>query len=598
MKYFHRISIYIGATLLGVAHMHAQSISQEAILKARQYYYQGALEEGQERVAEARALYEYAYRLDSTNAEVMYALGNRYLQDSYSEKAYPLLSRAYQRDSLQRDYAMAYAKMLISNGDEREQGMSVLESWLRRNPSDEDAQQLLGSMYLRTGHYEQAMDLFGRLQRENKSLFVEYLRLSLIRVRLYLALNNKKTAQAELEELMQAFPSETLAKVKAVELLQENGLHQEALPYIQKMEQEGSVTLTTLNQMYINHHRAVGDSIAWEGVLRTELEDMHQNAETKMGNWIVYLRGKAHDEVFPGEYNWVFERILSQSPDNTTVQFQYAKILEAQGNVSKSVELLLSLSKTKPEYEELWPMLLLNLGAEKRYKEVIELGKRAEQYAPNDWRNYYFTSISYFLSDRKPDAAIAYLLSVFGRLEQGQVSDYGLSMLYAQLGDFYEYLGDRKKVYAAYDKALEYNEDNTETLNNYAYYLALEGKELERAERMALRGLKHKDGDKNLLDTYAWILYLRGQYSLADLYMRKAIEAAAEDIRAVYYDHYGYILLAQGNEVEAEKQWLLAKELYMQEIANAEEAKEKKEASAKLKNIEKQLKLLDKNKKK
>jgi Tfp pilus assembly protein PilF len=40
------------------------------------------------------------------------------------------------------------------------------------------------------------------------------------------------------------------------------------------------------------------------------------------------------------------------------------------------------------------------------------------------------------------------------------------------------------KAYDAYENGLKFSSTNTQILNNYSYYLAEEGKDLEKAEKM------------------------------------------------------------------------------------------------------------------
>ena len=62
------------------------------------------------------------------------------------------------------------------------------------------------------------------------------------------------------------------------------------------------------------------------------------------------------------------------------------------------------------------------------------------------------------------------------------------------------------------------------------------------------------------LDTYAWVLYMRGEYSQARYYMKLAIEKTKEP-SGVLYEHYGDVLYRSGNKEEALKMWKKALEL-------------------------------------
>ena len=59
------------------------------------------------------------------------------------------------------------------------------------------------------------------------------------------------------------------------------------------------------------------------------------------------------------------------------------------------------------------------------------------------------------------------------------------------------------------------------------------------------------------LDTYAWILYKLGKYDEAHKYQASAMEKAAEtgSESADMYDHFGDILMAQGDKAGAVENW-------------------------------------------
>lgn len=52
-----------------------------------------------------------------------------------------------------------------------------------------------------------------------------------------------------------------------------------------------------------------------------------------------------------------------------------------------------------------------------------------------------------------------------------------------------------KQCYKAYDHSLRYDPDNAMVLNNYAYFLSLEGRELEKALTMSSRAICPTDNN-------------------------------------------------------------------------------------------------------
>lgn len=116
-----------------------------------------------------------------------------------------------------------------------------------------------------------------------------------------------------------------------------------------------------------------------------------------------------------------------------------------------------------------------------------------------------------------------------------------------------------KRCYEAYDRALEYFGDNASVLNNYAYFLSLEGRDLDRALSMSGRATEIADNNPTFLDTHAWVLYTMGRYTEAKKVMRQAISLDNSGSASLQL-HYGDILAALGEKFMAEIYWRKALE--------------------------------------
>ena len=78
-------------------------------------------------------------------------------------------------------------------------------------------------------------------------------------------------------------------------------------------------------------------------------------------------------------------------------------------------------------------------------------------------------------------------------------------------------------LYAAYDKILAIYPGHIGILNNYAYHLATHKGDLQRAERMSEQTIREEPNNAVYLDTYGWILHLKGQDELAKFYLNRAL---------------------------------------------------------------------------
>ena len=100
------------------------------------------------------------------------------------------------------------------------------------------------------------------------------------------------------------------------------------------------------------------------------------------------------------------------------------------------------------------------------------------------------------------------------------------------------------------------NPSNVSTLNNYAYFLALDSIRLDDAERMAALAVKYAPDESNFLDTYAWVLFRRGQYEKSLAPIEKALQRMKNPShQATLYEHAGDIYIMLGMEEKALQAW-------------------------------------------
>ena len=116
---------------------------------------------------------------------------------------------------------------------------------------------------------------------------------------------------------------------------------------------------------------------------------------------------------------------------------------------------------------------------------------------------------------------------------------------WSMMGDAKHSKGDSKGAYKAYDKALKLNPDYAPVLNNYAYYLSLEGRKLKRAYAMSRKTIEAEPDNATYLDTFGWILHLMGTDLEAKPFFKHAMLYGGKD-SAVILEHYAVVLEALG----------------------------------------------------
>ena len=159
----------------------------------------------------------------------------------------------------------------------------------------------------------------------------------------------------------------------------------------------------------------------------------------------------------------------------------------------------------------------------------------------------FYLGIAYFQQEKYQDALDTYKagLEIIPETNVGLKSDF-----YGQIGDIYYQIKNMPEAYKAYDEALKYNDKNVVVLNNYAYFLSLEKKDLKKAERMSALAVKLEPNNSTYLDTYAWIFFVQGNYTLAKIYIESAL-ANDTTKSSELVDHYGDILFMSGDKEKA-----------------------------------------------
>ena len=115
------------------------------------------------------------------------------------------------------------------------------------------------------------------------------------------------------------------------------------------------------------------------------------------------------------------------------------------------------------------------------------------------------------------------------------------------IGDTQYHAGNVRQAYKTYEQALKLAPDYCPVLNNYAYFLSQQGKRLCKAEKMSKKTIDAEPDNATYLDTYGWILFLRGKARQAKPYFKHAMLYGGKD-SAVVLMHFSLVLKALGED--------------------------------------------------
>ena len=251
----------------------------------------------------------------------------------------------------------------------------------------------------------------------------------------------------------------------------------------------------------------------------------------------------------------LFDRIIDASPDETELQeMKVAYMSMKKFDVAEIDSALVALLKKAPDNAGARYQLIQDMWREEKWDDILALSVPGMLYNPDEMAFYYFSGLVYYHNEEDDRALECFrkgVAEIDDNQEPGIVSEF-----YSIMGDILHRKGLYAEAYAAFDSCLQWKPDNIGCLNNYAYFLAIDGNDLKKAEEMSVRTIQAEPTSTTYLDTYAWILFLQQRYEEARIYIDRAMENdSTSDLHSDIYEHAGDIYALSGNVGKAVSLW-------------------------------------------
>lgn len=129
-----------------------------------------------------------------------------------------------------------------------------------------------------------------------------------------------------------------------------------------------------------------------------------------------------------------------------------------------------------------------------------------------------------------------------------------------QLGIVYDMEKNFKKAEDVFLRIIELEPNNSLALNNLSYMYIENGKNISKAIRMVKQALKVEPQNGAYLDTLGWGYFRKGDLAAARENIENALKYSEKSDRGVIYDHYGDVLVKQGENEKAREAYMKAVE--------------------------------------
>lgn len=515
------------------------------------FFYEGLNLKNSGKFDAAYDAFAYCLEIDSTAAPVLYELSSFYVQLNRPDKAVDMLKRAVANSSDNFAYKIALATITRNLGMYGE-AAEEYEQLVKQYPDKPELKYYLAEALTQEGDIAKAIEAYDDLEAVlgmNESL-------SMQKYKLYNQLEQPAEAFKEIENLAAKYPMEARYQIVLGDLYLEKGEKDKALSYYQKAH-----TIDPENPYYIvsmaNYYEATEDKVAAETQIRNALINEKLDVETKVNILSRYILKLQQAQQGTDSANALFQTLLEQHPEETDLKVMYGGLLLAQGKTDEGKFQFQLVTEMEPDNAGAWQQLLNLALKSEDLPEVIRICQKCMELFPEAPEYYFYLGIAYYQQEKYQEALNTYDagLAIIPKENLPLKSDF-----YGQIGDIYYQMKQLDQAYKAYDEALKYNDKNIVVLNNYAYFLSLEKKDLKKAERMSALCIKLEPDNATYLDTYAWIFFEQGSYTLAKIYIESALEKDKTN-SAELIDHYGDILFMSGEKEKAVEQWQKAKEM-------------------------------------
>lgn len=443
---------------------------------------------------------------------------------------------------------------LYQQQNELDKAVTLLEQMVVRFPAKQDPLFNLLDLYGRQEKYDEVISTLNRLEKrmgKNEQLSME-------KFRIYLQMKDDKKAFQEIESLVQEYPMDMRYQVILGDVYLQNGKKQEAYDVYQKVlaaEPDNPMAIFSMASYY----KQTGQEELYQQQLDTLLLNKKVTPDTKVGVMRQMIVENEQADKDSTQIIALFDRIMKQKQDDPQIPMLYAQYLLSKKMESESVPVLEQVVDLDPTNKAARMMLIGAAVKKEDYKQIIKVCEPGIEATPDALEFYYYLAVAYNQAE-KPDSVI----SICKRALEHTTADSKketVSEFYSILGDMYHTQKQMKEAYAAYDSALVYNPSNIGALNNYAYYLSVERRDLDKAEEMSYKTVKAEPNNATYLDTYAWILFEKGNYAEARIYIDNAMKSEGGDESDVIVEHCGDIYYMTGDVDGALTYWKKALEM-------------------------------------
>lgn len=512
-----------------------------------------------EEYSAAAELYSHCLDIRPDAPEAVYNLGLMQLYLQRDSIGMSMLERASELDSCNPLYLETLASIYLSSR-ERDKAIPYLERMTRIQSKRSDVLAQLAQLYKSSSKSQEAIEVLDRIELlEGKST-----QLSIQKFGLYLDLDQKEAAFRELQMLCDEFPHDQNCKVLVGNQYAQCGEMEKAKQIydeVKAIEPGNGMLQVSL----LDYYEEMAMKEEYSHLRDSLLDEPEVDQGIKIAIMRDYIAKAERDANQKEGMLEAFNRMLQMPQKDARMLLlkaaYQAYVKEPQDSIAVTLKRVLEV---EPSNKTALSQLLQHYIGQQDMAALEDVCRRGVNAYPEDLGYSYFLGLALYQQEKTQEVEEVVCQGLASRQEgenPGLVSD-----MFQILGDLYHQQNRFDEAFAACDSALVYNEDNVPCMNNYAYYLSLRGEKLDKAEELSYKTIKAEPMNKTYLDTYAWILFVKKEYTEARHYIDRVVAPEASDeelladsaLNAGLLEHAGDIYFHCGDSERAVRLWRLA----------------------------------------
>lgn len=376
-------------------------------------------------------------------------------------------------------------------------------------------------------------------------------------IRTYLSTNDTAAVIGEVHSLLASSPQSADYSVFAGNMFEMFSQMDSALYYYNRAcELDSTSGIAYYSKATLYDH--MGDSVGYDREVYNALQSQNLDLDTKIELMSAFIGSNAADSTQQPRIHQLFETLLDRNPHESRLHELYASYLVSVNNYDGAAEQLeysLDIDHATPAK---WGSLVWLYSMGERNDKAAGAAMRGIGYFPDDPTLYLMLGSSEQQLKDYP-SALTHLRRAFDVADEKDSEMR--SQIVSAIGDVYYASGQPDSAFVYYDSALVINPGNLLAMNNCAYFLAEENRDLDRAEKLSAATLQARPDDVNSLDTYAWIQFRKKNFTEAQVYIDKAL--ALDSVPGFeLLDHAGDIYFYNGDTPRAVELWERALKLH------------------------------------